>query len=172
MARTQRLLLPLFVLSIALCGCQGKRYQSSTDLAMQRMDKTIEQYGEHFTYMIDNAILHDMSVSDIHFVGHTSEISGVGQARLERMGKLLNTYGGTVRYDTSLRDEDLVEQRMDHVVEYLTLVGVDMSRVEVKRMMAGGRGMEGQEAVKKHRQGTSSSPASGGSTTIVTPLGN
>jgi hypothetical protein len=169
MASTQRVLLLLSVGLIALGACQGKRLETANEMSMRRMDEGLNRYGEHFSYMIDNAILQDMSVADMHFAGHSSEISGVGQARLDRMAHLLNTYGGTVRYETLLRDEDLVKERLDHVSEYLALVGVDMSRVEVKAMMSGGRGMPGDEAVEKYRQGTARPTGAGAETTLVAP---
>jgi hypothetical protein len=106
------------------------------------------------TDMSDNAILHDMSVADIHFIPHTSELSGVGVARLNRMAKLLSTYGGTVRYETRLTDEKLIDPRLEHVQEYLALAGCDMDRVSVVAMRSGGRGMPGDEAVEKFEKGT------------------
>lgn len=111
------------------------------------------KYTSHLSYMVDNAILSDMSVADIHFIPHTSELSGVGEARLARMAKLLNTYGGTVRYETKLDDETMIQERLDHVREYLALTGCDMSRVRLATMMAGGCGMPGDEAVEKFKQG-------------------
>jgi hypothetical protein len=105
-----------------------------------------------------------MSVADIHFVGHSNEISGVGQVRLDRMARQLNTYGGLVRYETDGTDQELIKQRIDHVREYLTLVGVDMNRVEVKPMISGGRGMPGPEALEHYKRGTAAPTGTGGGT--------
>ena len=104
--------------------------------------------------MADNAMLHDMSVADIHFVPHTAELSGTGAARLNRMATLLDTYGGTVRYETFNTDEALVKQRLDHVHEYLALTGCDMGRVQVKTMISGGRGMTASKAMIVEKKGT------------------
>jgi len=101
----------------------------------------------HLTYMVDNALLHDMSIAEIHFVPHTRELSGTGIARLDRMAMMLDTYGGTVRYETDVTDEAFVQKRLDHVHEYLATTGCDMSRVEVKAMMSGGRGMSAVKAL-------------------------
>lgn len=155
---------------IAVAGCKGKDYETANDMTMRHMDLTRAQYGEQFVYMGDNAILKDMSVADIHFIAHTSEISGVGQVRLDRMAHLLNTYGGTVRYETDLADEDLLAQRIDHVREYLTLVGVDMNRVEVKPMLSGGRGLSGDEAIEHHGRGTARPSSGRGTQSFTLPV--
>jgi len=144
----------LAVVLIAVTGCTKSKYRTANDITMKHMDLSSAQYGEQFTYMSDNAILRDMSLADFHFVGHTGEISGVGQVRLDRMARLLNTYGGTVRYETDLPEGELVKQRIDHVREYLTLVGVDMNRVEVAPKMSGGQGMSGPEAIEHYKRGT------------------
>lgn len=120
----------------------------------------------NYMHMVDNAILRDMSVADIHFVRHTSEVSGIGEARLNRLAKLLNTYGGIVRYETELDDEALIQQRLGRVREYLALSGCDMDRVEVAQMISGGRGMPGDEAVEKFIKGTGAEQEAGSSTLL------
>lgn len=136
--------------SLGACN-SGQPYGSSSDIQMARMDRTIEGYGSNMNRMVDNAILSDMSVSDSHFIPHTAEISGTGEKRLDRMASLLNTYGGTVRYATSLADEEMIKNRIEHVREYLALVGCDMSRTDISVMEPGGRGMPGHEATWKYR---------------------
>src|SRR3972149_2058780 len=115
-------------LSNSACNtCQNcKTLKTSTDLQVERINKSMEESGEHFTNMADNAMLHDMSVADIHFVPHTAELSGTGAARLNRMATLLDTYGGTVRYETFSTDEAIVKHRLEHVHEYLAPTGCDM----------------------------------------------
>ncbi len=144
------LLLTLLVLSAAC----NNNFRTATDWQNDRMDETKQRFGAHNMHMVDNAILHDMSVADFHFIPHTAELSGVGEVRLNRMATLLNTYGGTVRYETLLGNETLIKQRLGHVHEYLALTGCDMQRVEVSAMMSGGRGIPGDEAVAKFRKGT------------------
>ena len=121
---------------------------TSTDIHEASMDEASARPRAHFSYMVDNAIAHDMSIADFHFVGHTSELSGTGTARLDRMASFLNTYGGTVRYETFLSDEELIRQRLGHVREYIALVGCDMERVEVTTMLSGGRGMTAKRAIE------------------------
>lgn len=160
-----RLIIASTILLVAASCNDPNGPQSSTDIQMKQMDRAVASYGSYFTYMKDNALLSDLSLGDIHFIPHTSEISGIGEVRIDRMAKLLNAYGGTVRYGTNLRDETLVEQRMQHVREYLTLVGCSMDRVTVAVAMAGGDGMPADEAVAKYRRGTSQDEdsSSGGS---------
>jgi outer membrane protein OmpA-like peptidoglycan-associated protein len=140
-------------LTSTACNCKNK-VQTAMDVQMERMDRDKAHYGAHMKDMADNAMLQDMSVEDFHFVPHTSELSGTGADRLDRMAVLLNTYGGTVRYETDLRDQELSKKRMDHVREYLTVAGCNMDRVEVKSMMSGGQMMSAREAIRMDERGT------------------
>ncbi len=147
-------------LVFAAAACNND--QASSKMQSARMDATKAQYGSHFTYMTDNAILRDMSVADIHFIPHSAELSGVGEIRLSRMAHLLNTYGGTVRYETLAPDEAMIKQRLAHVREYLVLSGCNMERVVITTGMAGGRGMPGDEAVGKFLMGTADDTGNSG----------
>ncbi|MFQ5592042.1 MAG: hypothetical protein ACE5HE_12820 [Phycisphaerae bacterium] len=136
---------------VAGTGCNQKL--TSTDLQMAHMAETRNKPHAHLTYMADNALASDMSLADFHFVGHTSELSGTGVARLDRLAYFLDVYGGTVRYETFLTDDELVAQRIAHVREYLDLAGCDMDRVEVTAMLSGGRGMPAAKAIAIEEQG-------------------
>ncbi len=152
---TCRRFMVVLMLSAATVSCnRGDGPRSPSDLHMDKMDQTKVSFGSYFTHMTDNAMLSDMSLADMHFIPHTDELSGLGEVRIDRMAKLLNVYGGTVRYATELGDEAMVEQRMQHVREYLTLVGCSMDRVTVAVMRPGGIGMPGDEAAEKYRRGT------------------
>ncbi len=144
-----RLIVP--VLPLVVAGCSDMN-MTATDLQMARMDEGPSRFGAHLTNMTDNAILHDMSIADIHFVPHTNELSGTGAARLDRMALLLDTYGGTVRFETTLENENLIALRLDHVREYLDLTGCDMSRVELKVMLSGGRGMPARDVLEARQR--------------------
>ena len=160
----------LFVVSVlVIAGTACNKHQSSSDMQLERMNATRANYGSHFTYMRDNAVLRDMSVADIHFIPHSAELSGVGEVRLSRMARLLNTYGGTVRYETLADNEAMIKQRLAHVREYLALSGCNMERVEITTGMAGGRGMPGDEAVGKFLRGTSKNKQSSSGGTSFTP---
>jgi len=138
----------LALMNTACNTCQNcKEWKTATDLQVEMIDKTMEEPREYYTDMADNAMLQDMSVADIHFVPHTAELSGTGAARLNRMATLLDTYGGTVRYETFNANEEMVKHRLEHVREYLALTGCDMGRVQVKTMISGGRGMTASKAI-------------------------
>ena len=152
--------LPTLLVVTSACN----RPMTATDLTVERMEQTRWISQPNFTYMVDNAILHDMSIADVHFVPHTYELSGTGTAKLERMAYLLNAYGGTVRYETLATDEKMIQQRLDRVCEYLALAGCNMDRVEVMAMLSGGRGMPADEAIEIKEKGTvrATDSASGG----------
>jgi len=168
MIRKYPTLIVVASLVLANTGCNNcpecKKFKTATDLQVEMIDKSLEEPREHFTNMADNAMLHDMSIADIHFVPHTTELSGTGAARLNRMATLLDTYGGTVRYETFNTDEAFVKQRLDHVHEYLALTGCDMERVQVKAMISGGRGMTASKAMIVETKGTAKD-AKGGKAT-------
>ncbi len=138
------------MLVLAVSGCNEMR--TATDLHVSRMDEARASYGRHISYMVDNAIMNDMSVADIHFVRHTSELNSTGTARLDRMARLLDVYGGQVRYEATSPDDEIVKERIEHIREYLVLAGCSMERIDVAVMRAGGRGMPGQEAVRKYQE--------------------
>lgn len=146
--------------------CQKcNEFKTATDQQIEMIDKSMEEPQEHFTNMVDNAMLHDMSVADVHFVPHTAELSGTGAARLNRMATLLDAYGGTVRYETFNTDEAFVKLRLEHVREYLALTGCDMGRVDIKAMISGGRGMAGDRAIFVDLKGTAKDTEGGKATT-------
>ncbi len=122
----------------AMIGCQGK-YRTAVSIDMQRMDDTLAAPRAHLTNAVDNAILHDMSLADFHFVPHSTELSGSGVARLDRMALMLDTYGGMVRYEAGTTNETLIEGRLDHVREYLSLVGCSMDKITLATAVSGGR---------------------------------
>jgi len=144
-----------FTLSLVLATTSAcNRDLTATQIQHTKMDNMLTKPQAHLTYMVDNAILQDMSIADIHFVPHTSELSGTGIARLDRMAVLLDTYGGLVRYETYNTDAGFVRDRLDHVREYLETTGCDMSRVELKSAMSGGYGMSAEKALAAEAKAT------------------
>ena len=141
-------------LAVCLCGCPQPT---------ERLNAPPQGTAEHtsemrpfFTYMTDNATLSDMSVADIHFVPHTTELNSLGADRLSRIAQLIETYGGTVRYATRLQDEELVDQRLAHTRDFLAAAGADMERVEVIVAMAGADYMPADEAIEAKEKGMNS----------------
>ena len=166
MSTCRRLSLVL-ILVFMTAACNSSQLQSPSAIQMSRMDEVKADHGRHFSQMVDNAILSDPSVVDLHFIAHSEEISGVGELRLGRLAPILNTYGGTVHYATVLADADLVARRLARVREYLTLAGCNMERVEVVVGRPRGRGMLADEAVQQLREGTA---AVDGATTAPTTV--
>ncbi len=133
-------------------GCNGPA--TPYEIQMAHMDATFDAHRSTFSQMPDNAMLHDMSLADFHFVAHTSELSGTGMARLDRLAEYLSSYGGLVRYESHVPDDALVNQRLAHVSEYLALVGCDMGRVQVERKISGGRTTPANRAIEVEILGT------------------
>lgn len=150
-------------LAFAAAGCNGP-WRTATHFQIAKMEEGRNRFGAYRNNMVDNAILHDMSIADFHFIPHSIELSGTGVARLDHMAPLLDTYGGIVRYETVLMDDDMIASRLEHVREYLDLTGCDMSRVELKVLLSGGRGMPASDAIQAEenvaaQQGGNAAPA-------------
>ncbi len=152
-------LVPLLLVATtsALTGCE-----SSSKRQHARMDVSKASAGQHFDQMVTNAALHDRSVADLHFISHSSELSGTGELRLNRLAAILNTYGGTLRYETVMADAAMIEKRVANVREYLSLVGCNMAAVDIAVMRSGGHGMSATEAMAKTERGTSPDQQGGG----------
>lgn len=138
-------------LLIALPACSNWSLPA-TEMQHNRMENTRASFGEHFSAMVDSAVLHDMSLAEMHFIPNSDQLNGNGVARLDRMARFLNAYGGTVRYDARNADEELLRERMANVREYLSAAGVDMEIVQVALMMPDGSGRPGDEAVSAYQR--------------------
>ncbi len=135
------------------CNHDGARF--GAEYPDRDINEARADMNGNFVHMADNALLHDMALADFHFVAHTTELSGTGEARLKRFVPLLMTYGGTVRYETDLVDAAVLDQRLAHAAEYLEHAGCDMERVQLRAMISGGRGMTAQEALIIREQASS-----------------
>jgi len=100
-----------------------------------------------YSHMEDSALLEDMTVSDYHFVPHRAILSTLGKARLARLAGLMEDYGGTVRFNTDLEDEKLIQSRTEAIMAYLAEVGVDTTQEVLTRDMRGGTGMDAREVI-------------------------
>ena len=135
----------LLVLSLLAAGCQEnvQRLNAPPQGAAERPS----ELQDPFLTMTDNAILADMAVSAGHFVPRQFELNGTGARKLKRMAPLLKVYGGTVHY-TGFRDSDqLVQQRVEQIRDFLLAEGVEGDSFEVVLAMAGGEGMDASEAI-------------------------
>lgn len=126
--------------------------------------ETTSDLQDTYVHMTDNALLADMTVSDIHFLPHRALLSSLGEERLSRLALLMQAYGGTIRFSTNLVDEDLVSARIDQVLEFLCQAGIDATTETVQLGMPGGRGLDANEVILiKTYEGTYQPGASGGS---------
>jgi hypothetical protein len=103
--------------------------------------------------MTDNALLADMTVTDIHFIPHRAMLSPLGEDRLRRLASLMETYGGEIRFNTAVEDESLTARRLDVIVDFLMDAGIDTAVEVVAVGMPGGRGVAAAEAIliKRHQ---------------------
>lgn len=136
------------LLFVTVIGCSN--IPTSTQIVVDKMDHSKSCRPAHWDYMVDNAILHDMSLSDVDFVPHSDEINGTGAARLDRMVRLLDVYGGTVRMQSVSTDDELIARRTAHAREYLAVAGCNMSHVDFATMLPGGRGMPADQAIQAY----------------------
>ncbi|MGE3180741.1 MAG: hypothetical protein AB7N71_03865 [Phycisphaerae bacterium] len=86
-----------------------------------------------YVYMADNALLESMEVSDYHFLPHRDILTTLGKQRLNRLASLIEEYGGTIRFNTTLADDILVQNRTQSIIEYLQEIGVDTGTTMVSR---------------------------------------
>lgn len=100
-----------------------------------------------FTYMVDNAMLADMTMTDSHFYPHRRMLNALGEERLARFASLLDAYGGELRYSTDLEDKGLIGARLQTIRDFLGEAGIPLSSQTVIEDMAGGEGMYASEAI-------------------------
>lgn len=133
-------------------GCEGpsKRLNAPPQGASTERSDMQDQY----TFMVDNAMLYDMSVADIHFVPHTAKLNSLGARRLNRYSQLLDGIGGTIHLDSALTDEELVEQRRSEIEHFLAAAGLNMEEVTVSTGLPQGRSIDAIEAMRIRQEGT------------------
>ncbi len=140
-----RILCPILCVCVIAGGCSQR--SPRLNAPPQGPAETVHDLQGPFVYMTDNALLADMSVSDMHFLPHRPMLSVTGERRVHRLGQLMEAYGGTIRLNSDLKDDALLTQRAETVREYLAGMGVDTSMDIVTQGMRGGTGMEATEAL-------------------------
>lgn len=143
------------MLSKSAVMCMGAMIALVTTACQAPIQERVEVMADEptsvataFRNMGDNARSRNLAIADVHFVPHTSEVSGLGEAALERFAPWLETYGYVLRYETNLTDEELVVKRIAHAREYLALIGCDVDRIRITPMMSGGRMMTAVDAIR------------------------
>lgn len=145
MTRTQ-LTLSLAGLCLLAVGCPPDQ-NNRLNAPPQGESEQRPEWADYYTYHNDNGMLADMSIADIHFVPHSPELSGTGQARLARYAELLATRGGTINYETPIEDDRLIRERLANARRFLVQALPGNQKIDVVPGIAGGRGMDAREAI-------------------------
>lgn len=140
-----RLLVCLAAIGLACSGCQEPAPRVNASPAGQAEAKG--ELQDTYAYMIDNGLLADMSVSDVHFLPHRPLLSSLGEQRVQRLAALIHMYGGTIRFSTRESDDALVAQRTTVIKAALAAEGIDTTAEVVKGELPGGRGMDAAQAI-------------------------
>lgn len=151
--------------AFAIIGCseQHERLNAPPQGGTERP----AELQKHFIYMADKAMLHDSSVADIHFEPHIAELSGTGVRRLTRMADLLNVHGGTICYETSLRDDALISARLETVRTFLADNGYDGDRILVQSSASRGRGAPAAQSIESLERQSAISAAAAANAAIA-----
>ncbi len=163
-------LIVLGALIVAAAGCNEPTERLNAP--PQGAAKYPSKMQDAFVYMVDNAMLEDLSLADVHFVPHTVELNGLGAKRLERYAKLLTVYGGAIRYATDMTDEPIVERRLASIRSYLATTGIETDRIKVVKEMPGGVGMPAEEAIAAKAANIGGGAAKDGKKGGMTALGS
>jgi hypothetical protein len=115
-----------------------------------------------FVYMADNALLANMTVSDMHFLPHRAQLNTVGRERVARLASLMDAYGGTIRFNSDDRDEALRRDRLDAVLECLMEMGCYATTETIREDLPGGAGIDATEAVLIKAHEATYTPNKGG----------
>jgi len=143
-----RRLVGLLSVSLLLgAGCSGMQDQERLNAPPQGESYARSNVAEYFAYHNDQGMMADMSIADIHFVPHSAELSGTGEARLERYAELLATTGGTLNYLTTLTDKKLIDTRLKTAKKFLESAIAGNQCIEVVLGLPGGRGMDAKKAL-------------------------
>ena len=141
----KQLLVWIAALSLTCFACKSP--QPRLNAPPHGTAEKTSQLQSMYEHMIDNALLEEMTVSDIHFLPHRSILNTLGQQRLSRLASLMEAYGGEIRFNTNLEDEQLIDQRLDIVLEFLREAGLDTSAEILRRDLPGGPGIDATEAI-------------------------
>ncbi len=129
-----------------LTGCPDLSSETRLNDQSESCEKEPYPLAETFAYHNDQGMMADMCIADIHFVPHSDKLSVVGERRLSRYAELLAGTGGTLAYDTSLRDRPLLDARLNTAREYLSHCTPGDKTIVVAVGLPGGRGLNNKEA--------------------------
>jgi hypothetical protein len=139
--------------AIVMAGCSLKPHEKLNSPPQGHSERPSPSAAP-YAYMGDNAMLADMSLSDIHFVPHQSVLSGTGEARLARYAELLASTGGRIRYRPSMTDPELIASRLGAARQFMAQqMASGGSAIEFETGMSGGDGVNATHAQVAFRQG-------------------
>ncbi len=144
----KRVVFSACIVVLALAGCESTG-ENPRELSNERGRTNTQKWRDA---MVKSAVRRDMSLSDVHFVAHTTRLSSLGERRLKIMADIMAEDGGQVRMATRQGDDDFTKQRMETVVAYLETAGIPRERIDIESGVALGRGMTAQEAIEVKAQ--------------------
>lgn len=130
---------------LALAGCNSPGSRLNAPPHGEPYDVADSQGT--YVYMMDNALLADMTVSDMHFYPHRSMLTSLGIERLSRLASLMQAYGGSLRFNSDLDPGELLDKRLQTIRDFLAECGVLTESSTVSVDMPGGEGMASTEAI-------------------------
>lgn len=133
------------VLLSALVGCESESHVQA-NAPPQGYAPEHPRITHYFVYHNDQGMMADLSIADMHYIPHTTELSGAGEARLGRYAELLAMSGGTIHYDTLITDEKLTGARLAVAKAFLADTVPGARPIDVVLGGARGPGMRAQEA--------------------------
>lgn len=140
------------------CETPPERLNSPPQGATERTSDMSDTY----VFMVDNALLEEMSMAPVHFVPHTFELNATGVRRLARYAEILQVYGGTLRYSGVTDEESLAEGRIDQMRGFLIAQGLADDQFDIMRAMAGNSDMRASEAIAARAASTGGASEEGG----------
>lgn len=144
--RLKRTLGLCVLLILTMVGCVDPAPSQRVNSPFMLDTESRSNIGEIFAYHNDQGMISDQSIADIHFIPHSTRLSGTGKTRLERYAELLADTGGTLHYDTPIQDVKLVEARLTTAKRFLRQKVAGKHVVKVVLGMTKGRGMDAAEA--------------------------
>ncbi len=144
--RPKRTLGLCMLLILTLVGCVDPAPSQRVNSPFMSDTESRSNVSEFFAYHNDQGMISDQSLADIHFIPHSTHLSGTGESRLKRYAELLAETGGTLHYDTPIRDAKLVEARLTTARRFLRQKVAGKHVIKVVLGMPKGRGMDAVEA--------------------------
>jgi len=134
-----------------LGGCPEAQKTSSLTLQPQPITDVHHPMSRQFARQTDNAALHNMSISAIHFMPHRAHLNSLGCQRLNRLAWIVQNYGGQIILDLEQPDTALAQEREKVVRDYLLAWGLSAEQIDLVAGTPAGKGLHAQEAIQIHK---------------------